>query len=282
MKIIYGICICLVFFSCKKKEIPIPPVIEVNPNTPSSGTYKYGNESIQEMEIRIPSVVSAETPLLMVVHGGGWIGGDKNELYNYFTLLRDAFPNALVANVNYRLCQPGIPIISEQLADIHTARNWFSVNFPNWNGKTYLLGYSAGSHLAMMYSFTNYDGKIGGVINLMGHADLTIPDYINSNPANYYLNNVVGSTSYTSDPQLWENNSPIFHVSSVSPPVLSFYAGLDGLVPSIQGQRLHDTLDHFGIMNTMRFYPNDGHFDWSLETSNSMQQDIVDFIRLFE
>lgn len=269
--------ICLTLVSCKKEEVVEKPTIY-----PTSGNYKYGEHTLQEMDVQIPATFNEQTPLFIVVHGGGWAGGEKNELYGFYTLLRDSFPNAYVANINYRLCEPGVPIVGEQLQDLQLARSWFNLKFPNWKGKTYFLGYSAGAHLSLMYALTNYDGKIGGVVNLLGHSDLTIPEYINSNTTGNFLHNVVGIETYASNPQIWESNSPIFHVSAVTPPILSFYTGQDVFVPQSQGIRFHDKLNDFGITNFVHYYPNEGHFDWTSETTLSFHQNIVGFFRELE
>lgn len=273
-QIVLLLVISITSLSCKKENIKII--------SPTSGTYQYGSESIQNMEIHIPKFYNETKPLFLVVHGGGWESGDKHEISDFFDLLKENFSHAFVANLTYRLCEPGNPIISEQLDDIHSAINWFKMRFPNWKGKTYLLGYSAGAHLALMYSLKQHDGKIGGVVNLLGHADFTIPQYLNSNTSLNYLHNVVGVETYISNPQLWESNSPIFHITSESPPILSFYCGLDNLVPYNQGLRLHNKLGENGVTNFINFYPNEGHFDWSSETKASFYKIIIDFVQLYE
>ena len=90
-------------------------------------------------------------PAILIIHGGGWSAGSKNDMV-YRTLMIDyAMKGYVVANMNYRLTQEApLPACIE---DVRCAIRWMKANAqklgidPNRIG-TY--GHSAGGHLSLM------------------------------------------------------------------------------------------------------------------------------------
>ncbi|MCR4602866.1 MAG: alpha/beta hydrolase [Prevotella sp.] len=90
-------------------------------------------------------------PAILIIHGGGWSAGSKNDMV-YRTLMIDyAMKGYVVANMNYRLTQEApLPACIE---DVRCAVRWMKANAsrlgidPNRIG-TY--GHSAGGHLSLM------------------------------------------------------------------------------------------------------------------------------------
>ncbi len=90
-------------------------------------------------------------PAILIIHGGGWSAGSKNDMV-YRTLMIDyAMKGYVVANMNYRLIQESEPPAC--IEDVRCAIRWMKVNAnrlgidPNRIG-TY--GHSAGGHLSLM------------------------------------------------------------------------------------------------------------------------------------
>ncbi len=92
-----------------------------------------------------------DRPAILIIHGGGWSAGSKNDMV-YRTLMVDyALKGYVVANMNYRLVQEApMPACIE---DVRCAIRWMKTNAkqlgidPNRIG-TY--GHSAGGHLSLM------------------------------------------------------------------------------------------------------------------------------------
>ncbi|MCR4994014.1 MAG: alpha/beta hydrolase [Bacteroidales bacterium] len=90
-------------------------------------------------------------PAILIIHGGGWSAGSKNDMV-YRTLMIDyAMKGYVVANMNYRLTQEApLPACIE---DVRCAVRWMKAHAselgidPNRIG-TY--GHSAGGHLSLM------------------------------------------------------------------------------------------------------------------------------------
>ncbi len=94
-------------------------------------------------------------PAILIIHGGGWSAGSKNDMV-YRTLMVDyALKGYVVCNMNYRLVQEApMPACIE---DVQTAIRWMKAHAaelgidPNRIG-TY--GHSAGGHLSLMAGLT--------------------------------------------------------------------------------------------------------------------------------
>ncbi|MCR5820774.1 MAG: alpha/beta hydrolase fold domain-containing protein [Bacteroidaceae bacterium] len=90
-------------------------------------------------------------PAILIIHGGGWSAGSKNDMV-YRTLMIDyAMKGYVVANMNYRLIQEAEPPAC--IEDVRCAIRWMKAHAqeigidPNRIG-TY--GHSAGGHLSLM------------------------------------------------------------------------------------------------------------------------------------
>ena len=269
-------------FSCKKEEVKMDIVQEdqiVVVAEVDTFDVAYGMDESQTLNYYLPEGFHNETPMLILIHGGGWQGGDKNEIHRYQLMVKESGLEYAVLNINYRLCEIGVPMVEDQISDIFNAINHFKLLNPSWAGKTVLMGYSTGGFFASYLGVTLSNVHVDGVINVAGHVDFTIPSYINNPTESNYLLNVFGNVTYTQNPQLWNRWSTITYLDETAPPFLSFYFELDQLVPSLQGQRFHDRLTELGISSRFNLFLNENHFDWSDETNRDMDEKIILFLR---
>ncbi|SEK38880.1 alpha/beta hydrolase [Parapedobacter koreensis] len=144
----------------------------------------YGEERLQQMDVYLPEGRStANTGVIILIHGGSFVEGDKGQLDGMATkLLANGFA---VVNINYRLVNsdglyntPPLHrasdiIIDDQLEDVSAAiefawdeRNGWGVGSDKW----YIAGHSAGATLAMLYAYgdRNGDARIKAVANWAG------------------------------------------------------------------------------------------------------------------
>ena len=99
------------------------------------------------LDVYYPQGTSKPLPVIIVVHGGGWMYGDKelNQIYAMNLALR----GFSIVNINYHLAQE--KRFPQQIKDIYDVFNWIFAN-----GKDYFLdienvfitGDSAGAHLS--------------------------------------------------------------------------------------------------------------------------------------
>jgi len=116
---------------------------------PTIAEASYGRDPAQTLDLIVPAG-HARPPLILWVHGGGWMIGDKDHAV---TLKRDHFVSQgyAFAALNYRLVPNAS--VEQQAADLAAALAWLRAHAgrahydPN---RIILLGHSAGAHLAAL------------------------------------------------------------------------------------------------------------------------------------
>ncbi|OUM56760.1 hypothetical protein PIROE2DRAFT_18495 [Piromyces sp. E2] len=92
---------------------------------------------------------SKSKPVVIFVHGGGWIMGDKNEISKIGSLLMRN--NYVAVFPNYPLYPKGN--FDDMVDDVYKTVNWTYKNISKYGGnkdRIILLGYSAGAHLSAL------------------------------------------------------------------------------------------------------------------------------------
>ncbi len=97
------------------------------------------------LDVYVPDNTGASLPVIIDVHGGGWMYGTKeiNKCYCHH-LAKEGF---IVVNINYRLA--GNVLFKDQIKDIFSAFQWIGENmgsFPADMNNVFLTGDSAGGH----------------------------------------------------------------------------------------------------------------------------------------
>lgn len=102
-------------------------------------------------------------PVVIYVHGGGWIKGSRKKVYSQPAWLTKR--GYVFVSVDYR------PVprtdIDGQVSDVATAINWVRRNVRRYGGngrKIVIMGHSAGAHLVAMIAAKNAAGPLAGVI----------------------------------------------------------------------------------------------------------------------
>lgn len=102
------------------------------------------------LDIYYPENTHEKLPVIVDVHGGGWLYGYK-EINKYYCL-KLAEKGFLVASINYRLAG-GKPQFVDQIADVFSAFSWLDKNLKNYPADTnniFLVGDSAGGQLVCL------------------------------------------------------------------------------------------------------------------------------------
>jgi len=105
----------------------------------------------QEMTIRVytPAGLPAAAPIIMEVHGGGWVGGSL-DIDNYRCIALAVGTPAIVVGVDYRLSTPGGVHFPQPLMDCYAALCWLGKHGGELGGdpkRIALHGTSAGGNL---------------------------------------------------------------------------------------------------------------------------------------
>ena len=243
----------------------------------------YGSSSQQTMDIYLPAGrSSANTKVIILIHGGGWNGGDKSDFTAYVDTLKNRLPGYAIFNINYRLANPP-DIFPAQEMDVKAAIEFIFNNRAEYNisDKFVLLGASAGGHLALLQAYKYFlPVKVKAVVDFFGPTDLT---KMYNNPPNplvpLLLDFVIGGTPGT-NPSLYEQSSPVNFISASSPPTLIFHGGTDIVVSPSQSILLKDDLQAKGISHEYYFYPQEGH-GWEGQPLTDSFDKIVAFLSTY-
>lgn len=245
----------------------------------------YGTDAQQKMDIYLPAGRDTfSTPLLILIHGGAWIEGDKADFKDFVTILQQRFPRYAIANINYRLYNAsGQNKFPAQENDVKTAVQFLlgkSVEY-KYSHKIILLGASAGAHLALLQAY-KYDtiGKPLAVISFFGPTDMTA---LYNTPANPYipvlLSQIMGGTP-AQNPSIYQQSSPVNFVKAGLAPTLVLQGGADDIVPPAQATLLVNALQAAGVTRQFVLYPSEGH-GWTGANLDDSINKVIAFLQQY-
>lgn len=214
---------------------------------------------------------AGRAPVAVWLHGGSWIAGDKRPLPRLLVDLRER--GFAVAAVNYRLT--GLNSHPAQLHDVKGAVRWLRANAEVYGldpGRVYLVGFSAGAHLASLAALTAGDAglegdvggnagvssAVGGVVAIAGPSDLPrmagectgceVSAEFRALGCAFLLCGGQGRAA-----------SPLSHVHRGAPPFLLLHGDADRVVPAEQARLLDAALRASGVPSSLVITPGGGH-----------------------
>jgi len=222
------------------------------------------------LDVYQPDGFAGKRPGIVLVHGGGFMFGDKSF---YAPMAHHLAEKGYVAySVNYRFApQFHYPA---QIDDVQRAIRWIRAHADTYQldpERLGALGDSAGGYLVAMLGIRDtrdnsdmdlakYSSRVQCVVDLYGPTDFTIPaaKAAVSSQAIYLL------TQYFGKPQeeamdLYKEGSPIIYVDAKSAPFLILHGTTDPLVPCDQSQRLYDALKTSGVEATLLLLYKQAH-----------------------
>jgi acetyl esterase/lipase len=243
----------------------------------------YGSDSRQKMDVFLPKGRSVEnTPLLIYIHGGAWIDGDKSEFLQVKPIVEQTFPEFAMISINYRLYdfvskQNRFPAQEE---DVKAALVYIRSKLREWNvsDKLLLSGASAGAHLALLHGLKNRESDIKGLIAFFPPTDLSSLFGFN-NLTTLGLTEIMGGTPQTTA-TAYQNASPVNFTSTDDPPTIFFHGETDQVVPISQSEKLETALKAAQIRHQFIRVPNQGH-GFSAETNASILRQAKTFFGEF-
>lgn len=209
----------------------------------------------------------ANAPCVLVVHGGGWDGGARDELPNFnHWLARSGYA---VAAISYRLA-PEFQWPAQR-DDIRSALDFLKSHAAELGidaTRLVLFGRSAGGHLAEATAYGCPDAAIRGVIAFYAPADVHFAwefsweDDVLKSPQ--LLRQFLGGTPENARAN-YDSASPIRFVHKKTPPTLLLHGQLDTLVWYRQSERLAQKLTEAGAPHMFVSLPWATHaFEYNL------------------
>ncbi len=266
----------------------------------------YGPDAKNEvLDLYLPNEGDGPFPVVIFVHGGGWINGDKDywEFHSGFKAVRFGFA---VASVRYRLA-PEFPHPA-QIHDVKAAIRFIKANAEKYNldaGKVALWGASAGGHLVSLAGTSanrseltdrslgnpDVDESVQAVVDWYGptRIDLMNQDFEALNVFTDALQGDAGSDSIACKvfhcapeevPLHAKAFSPISYITKDCPPFLIQHGTADTMVPILQSIRFDKALTEVVGEEkvTLDLLHNQGHGSLVFESYDNIKR-ITDWLR---
>lgn len=164
----------------KKHESQTPPD---NIHEVTDLAYIDDGNIYHQLDVYYPEGTTEKLPVIIDIHGGGWMYGNK-ELNKYYCLAL-ASRGYVVFNINYRLV-PDVTV-NEQLQDCAFALKWISENMQDYPCDTeniLLTGDSAGGQLAVYSAALLQSEKLREVFDVVD-VDLQPTALLLTSPVSY-------------------------------------------------------------------------------------------------
>ncbi len=247
------------------------------------------------MDLYFPDHVSEPAmPVVLYVHGGGWVMGDKSmvlAMAGPAELVRRGY---VVAAINYRLGSEHL--FPAMIEDVKCA-----VRFLRAHAKVFsldperigVMGDSAGGQLVSLLGLTGdsaeFDGsggwshfsaRVQAVADLYGPTDFNAPSASKSFMSRRILKAAFGTNA--KDAPILKQASPINHVTTNAPPFLIVHGDHDTMVQLKQSENLNAALQAAGSSSTLLVVTNYSHgfTPWRLKASpdpEALAKVIADF-----
>jgi acetyl esterase/lipase len=247
----------------------------------------------EKLDLYLPAnrPAQARSPAVVIIHGGGWTGGDKAAAreFNIGTTLAKA--GYVCASVEYLKEGP-----DKWPTNLHDCKN--GVRFLRHYAEKYqvdpghigVIGGSAGGHLALMVAYTAghpelsprepYPGvsdRVQACVDLYGITDLLTRQATDATgkPTGQLRNSTLFSDTREANPEKWKLASPVHHVTCQSPPTLILHGLADTTVDRDQSSELARVLAEHGVEHQLLLLPDAGHtFDLEKWGRKPLPQDL--------
>lgn len=246
----------------------------VSPNI----TYTTANNVSLKLDLYLPRNLSQPVPVVVNIHGGGWVEGTKEgDNLGFVPYLEMGWA---VVNVEYRLGR--VSRAPAAVEDCRCALHWVFANAEKYHFDSHsviVTGGSAGGHLALTTGMlqpnagfdrtcrvgennawtgpggTADDPPVAAIVNFFGITDVL--DMLHGPNSRGYAIEWIGYQPNADD--LARAVSPINLVRKGLPPIITIHGTADKLVPYEQAVRLHKSLDQAGVTNQLFAVQGAGH-----------------------
>lgn len=230
------------------------------------------------LDIYLPEKARTNSPLIVWIHGGGWLSNDKYADMSYMTNTIKGFLDSgyALASIDYRFSTTAP--FPAQIQDCNLALQYLYEHAKQYkfnNQHFALIGFSAGGHLASLIGLSHNnktpdfysnksraDFKIKCVLDFYGPSDFIA---IASNPDTTINNSrnpvsILLGASPIDRPDLAKRASPVNFIDKYDPPFFIVQGEKDESVPNTQSRLLSSWLTLTGVKNEFIMVPGAPHF----------------------
>jgi acetyl esterase/lipase len=267
-----------------QKDVPQLPKSEVKNGVRIERDIAYvaDGDPSQRLDLYVPEHPGSDKPLplLVWVHGGGWLAGTKNDNPGARFAVSGEYASA---SIEYRFSNKAI--FPAQIQDCQAAIRFLRANARKYNldaGHIGVWGGSAGGHLVALLGTAggadafakigegrDQSDRVQAVIDIFGPADFsavkrqvaedkTVKNIFNFEDMSSPYAKLFGAKPGDL-PELEKSASPVTFVSKDDPPFLIVHGTADTLVPYAQSTELADALKGAGVDVVLQPVPGAGH-----------------------
>jgi len=253
-------------------------------------TYKKANGHDVKLDVITAGVASQVRPTVIYIHGGGWVGGSKEDHALFVSPYLTRGMNAV--NVEYRVASESLAPAAVE--DCRCALRWVYRHAKEYGfdtSKLVVAGESAGGHLSLMTGMLDpaaagFDNecpadqasgssmKVAAIIDYCGITD--VADLLEGSHLQSFALMWLGSLP--NRVELARRISPLTYVRPGLPPTIIIHGDQDTTVPYLHGVRLHEALDRAGVPNQLLPIPGEKHWGWPRDQYLKAQQTIFAFL----
>jgi acetyl esterase/lipase len=222
---------------------------------------------------------SPPAPVVIFIHGGGWVQGTKEG-----SILQGVLPYVAmgysVVNVEYRLAN--VSLAPAAIEDCRCALRWVVAHAKDYNfdvDRIVVSGASAGGHLALTTGlipasagmdrmcYTTSEPKVAAIVNFFGIAD--IPDMLEGPNKKPFPESWPYTTQWLGNQpnraEIAKASSPMTYVRAGVPPIISIHGDADPLVPYHHSVKLQEALQKAGVVHELVTIQGGGHGNFKTE-----------------
>lgn len=239
---------------------------------------KIGGRALK-LDLARPAEGDGPFPVVFVIHGGGWRGGDKAD--NRPALLEFARRGYVAVSPQYRFTPKDA--FPAQVHDVKAAVRWVKRHAKEYKAdpaRVGAMGFSAGGYLALMLGTTSAsdglegetsdaspDSSVQVVVDFFGPTDLTASDFPGFTRS--LIKDFLGG-----DPKDRVKEavraSPITFLTKGDAPILCFQGTKDTLLPATQAVELAEAMTAAGVPGRVELFVGAGHGFGGDELKHSM------------
>lgn len=233
------------------------------------------------MDIVYPTATTAQSllPAVILIHGGSWRGGLRGGMMEKAEELANR--GYFAATIDYRLTQyiadgrdpmkAGVKY-NEMIQDVKCAVRYLKTKADQYGidpNRVATFGTSAGGHLATMIGvnrdarqdqngqYLTVDSSVAAVVSWFGPQDLAY-NYEKVPSTQFYLEELLGGTPYTR-PDNYYNASPLHHVSTDDPSIITIHGTDDETVPVEVAKAFDRACKNQGLEHVLVIIPGGTH-----------------------
>ena len=260
------------------------PYLKTNGKIVLNIKYKSTKQEDLYLDIYYPSnnTANEKLPIVLYTHGGGWFNGSKENIVKspvaapFLELVEQGF---VVVSINYRLTRNKSVLMRDCVIDAMDALRYLSKNSDLLGidtNQVYVLGDSAGGHIAQMLTLTDpteFEGdpnlygetyKVIAGVSWYGPSDFTKTEMFETadttKVADRFSSRITKTESdSTKIGAMNKEMSPVFYLEKDSPPLFMMAAENDTTIPVVHAYHMKKKADSIGANVEIFIVKNAGH-----------------------